>query len=144
MESGTHLAKSIRVVAAALSTLLMLFSFMLVGNNSQAANNVNFNATMTSTATITATSTTTTPPTTTTDGNGGGTPPTNQPGSGFGLSFASFITGTLIFLGIVSALLVGLLVLRRRLLPSPTPKVNLPPSGAQPWKRVHPDSLHGD
>ena len=232
MESGTHLPKSIKVLAAALSALLMLFSFMLVGNNSHAASKVMFKTTMTSPATLTVTSTTTTPsptptdtptptptdtptptptpkpthtptpeptatptakpterttvipptaaatpdggktpgvgtptpgidqtptsvggsigvgdtPTTITHGHGGGTPPPKQPGGGFGfgLSLASFITGTLIFLSIVSMLLVGLLVLRRRLMPTPTPKVNLPPSGAQPWTRLRPDSLHGD
>jgi hypothetical protein len=35
----------------------------------------------------------------------------------------------------------GFLLLRKKLLPPQPVKVNLPPSGAQPWRRVRTDSL---
>ena len=52
------------------------------------------------------------------------------------------MSGALVFLGLVSVFLIGFLLLRQRLLlPQPVP-VNLPPSGAQPWRRVRSGSLH--
>ncbi|OLC61708.1 MAG: hypothetical protein AUH89_02300 [Ktedonobacter sp. 13_1_40CM_4_52_4] len=51
--------------------------------------------------------------------------------------------GLLTLLGFVSALFVGLLLLRKHLLPSPAPHAGLPPSGAQPWRRVRTESLNG-
>ena len=50
--------------------------------------------------------------------------------------------GLLILLGFVGALFVGLSILRKRLLPSPIPQMSLPPSGAQPWRRIRTDSLN--
>ncbi|HEY6409142.1 MAG TPA: hypothetical protein VIY29_16905, partial [Ktedonobacteraceae bacterium] len=49
----------------------------------------------------------------------------------------------LVLLSIVSALFVGFLVFRKRLLPSPAPVASLPPSGAQPWKRDRASSMNG-
>jgi len=76
-------------------------------------------------------------------GNSNGTPPALSQGGLFGLSLSSFIIGSLILLGIVGAILLSLVLLRKRLLPNPSPQVNLPPSGAQPWKRVRTESLNG-
>ena len=84
-------------------------------------------------------------PTTTT--NNSGTPPQNQPGSNTttnGNSFFTFIVAALIFVAIVSAGLAGLVLLRKRLLPSPASQQSLPPSGAKPWKRTREGSLHGN
>ncbi|GAC1350562.1 MAG: hypothetical protein NVSMB27_34220 [Ktedonobacteraceae bacterium] len=76
-------------------------------------------------------------------GNGDGTPPALPLGGLFGLSLSSFIIGSLILLGIVGAIFLGLVMLRKQLLPNQTPRVNLPPSGARPWKRVRTESLNG-
>jgi hypothetical protein len=84
-------------------------------------------------------------PTTTT--NGSGIPPQNQPGSNTttnGNSFFTFIVAALIFVAIVSAGLAGLVLLRKRLLPSPASQQSLPPSGAKPWKRTREGSLDGN
>jgi hypothetical protein len=83
-------------------------------------------------------------PTTTT--NGSGIPPQNQPGSNNtnGNSFFTFIVAALIFVAIVSAGLAGLVLLRKRLLPSPALQQTLPPSGAKPWKRTREGSLDGN
>jgi hypothetical protein len=85
-------------------------------------------------------------PTTTTNDNS--TPPQNQPGSSStttnGNSFFTFIVAALIFVAIVSAGLAGLVLLRKRLLPSPASQQSLPPSGAKPWKRTREGSLHGN
>ena len=84
------------------------------------------------------------PATTTTNDSGNGTPPAGQQGSGLGIVFFPFVTGALLFVGIVIVLLLGFLLLRKHLLPSQPLKVNLPPSGAQPWRRVHTGSIHGN
>jgi hypothetical protein len=76
-------------------------------------------------------------------GNGDGTPPALPQGGLFGLSLSSFIIGSLILLGMVGAIFLGLVMLYKRLFPNQTPQVNLPPSGARPWKRVRPESLNG-
>lgn len=52
--------------------------------------------------------------------------------------------GAFVFLGLASAFFIGFLVIRRRLLPPQPINVNLPPSGAKPWKRVRSESLHGN
>ncbi len=80
--------------------------------------------------------------TTITSSSGNGTPPASQPKDGFGTALFPFITGTLVFLGIVSTFLIGFLLLRKYLLPLQPVKVNLPPSGAQPWRRVRTGSIH--
>ena len=84
-------------------------------------------------------------PTSNGNGNGGnsnpnGTPPGTQAGW---LSLPAVIIGLLIVLGLVSAALIGLVMLRNRLLPPTVPERILPPSGAQPWKRVRTGSLNG-
>ncbi|MFL5706349.1 MAG: hypothetical protein ACJ8AG_26530, partial [Ktedonobacteraceae bacterium] len=85
-------------------------------------------------------------PTTTT--NDSGTPPQNQPGSSNtttnSSSFITFIVAALIFVAIVSAGLAGLVLLRKRLLPSPASQQSLPPSGAKSWQRTREGSLHGN
>lgn len=43
-----------------------------------------------------------------------------------------------------AVIVFGFLLLRKKLLPSQPDKVNLPPSGAQPWRRVRTDSLSGN
>lgn len=89
--------------------------------------------------------TTTSNPTTTTNGSGSGSgnnPPLPSSQSNW-LPLSSVIPGLLIVLGAVSAILIGLVVLRNRLMPTTTPNANLPPSGAQPWRRVRVDSLNG-
>ncbi len=48
----------------------------------------------------------------------------------------------LVLLGLASAVLVSFMVIRKRLLPSPAIQPGLPPSGAQPWKRVRSGSLN--
>src|SRR5207244_10847842 len=73
---------------------------------------------------------------------GNGTARTGPPAGGSGITAFAFMSGALVFLGIVSVFLIGFLLLRQRLLlPQPVP-VNLPPSGAQPWRRVRSGSLH--
>ena len=50
----------------------------------------------------------------------------------------------LVFLALAGALLIGITLLRRRLLPSPAPQAgNLQPSGAQPWRRTRSGGLDG-
>jgi hypothetical protein len=77
---------------------------------------------------------------TTAKDSGNGIPQAGQQGSGWGIVFFPFIIGALLFVGIV--LVPGLLLLRKRLLPPQPIRVNLPPSGAQPWRRVRIDSMH--
>jgi len=102
-----------------------------------------------STATVVGTQTPTAisgNPTTTSNGNGGnsnnnGTPP---PGTQAGwLSLPAVIIGLLVVLGLVSAVLIGLVMLRNRLMPPTVPGPMLPPSGARPWTRVRTESLNG-
>jgi hypothetical protein len=86
------------------------------------------------------------PNTTTNNSNGGGNnndTPSNPPGSGFGQLINTIAMSLLVFLGLAGAVLVGLMVIRKRLLPNPAIQASLPPSGAQPWKRVRSDSLNG-
>ena len=85
------------------------------------------------------------PTSTTNNGNNGGNnnTPTTPTGGGFSLSLGTISMGLLTLLGFVSALFVGLLLLRKHLLPSPAPHASLPPSGAQPWRRVRTESLNG-
>ena len=85
------------------------------------------------------------PTSTTNNGNNGGNnnTPTTPTGGGFSLSLGTISMGLLTLLGFVSALFVGLLLLRKHLLPSPAPQTSLPPSGAQPWRRVRTESLNG-
>jgi hypothetical protein len=95
--------------------------------------------TPTSVPTASATATITT---TTTNYTDNGTARTGPPAGGFGITSFPFMSGALVFLGLVSVFLIGFLLLRQRLLlPQPVP-VNLPPSGAQPWRRVRSGSLH--
>ncbi len=95
--------------------------------------------TPTSVPTASATATITT---TTTNYADNGTARTGPPAGGFGITSFPFMSGALVFLGLVSVFLIGFLLLRQRLLlPQPVP-VNLPPSGAQPWRRVRSGSLH--
>jgi hypothetical protein len=86
------------------------------------------------------------PTTTTNNSTGGGnnnTPPTS-PGSGFSLPVATITISLLVFLALAGALLIGFTLLRRKLLPNPTPLAgNLQPSGAQPWRRTRSSSLNG-
>ena len=83
--------------------------------------------------------------TTTTNGNGNSTTSdTPPPGiQGSWLSLPAVIIGLLVVLGVISVVLVGLVMLRNRLLPPPVPQSTLPPSGAQPWKRTRSGSLNG-
>ena len=85
------------------------------------------------------------PNSTTNNGNNGGNnnTPTTPTGGGFSQSLGTISMGLLTLLGFVSALFVGLLLLRKHLLPSPAPQTSLPPSGAQPWRRVRTESLNG-
>ncbi len=87
-------------------------------------------------------------PTTTTNGGGNGTPTQNQPGngnsSGLGGHFIPYIIGSSVFVVLVSGVLVSLLLVRKRLLPVAVPQQNLPRSGAQPWQRTRPASMHGN
>ena len=80
--------------------------------------------------------------TTTTNNTGNGTPPAGQQGSGLGIVFFPLLIGALLFLGIV--IVLGFLLLRKRLLPPQPLRVNLPPSGAQPWRRVRTGSMNGN
>jgi hypothetical protein len=43
-----------------------------------------------------------------------------------------------------AVIVFGFLLLRKKLIPPQPVKVNLPPSGAQPWRRVRTDSLSGN
>ena len=79
--------------------------------------------------------------TTTTNNTGNGTPPTGQQGSGLGIVFFPLLIGALLFMGIV--IVLGFLFLRKSLLPPQPLRVNLPPSGAQPWRRVRTGSMNG-
>ena len=79
--------------------------------------------------------------TTTTNNTGNGTPPAGQQGSGLGIVFFPLLIGALLFMGIV--IVLGFLLLRKRLLPPQPLRVNLPPSGAQPWRRVRTGSMNG-
>jgi hypothetical protein len=85
------------------------------------------------------------PNSTTNNGNNGGNnnTPTTPTGGGFSQSLGTISMGLLTLLGFVSALFVGLQLLRKHLLPSPVPQASLPPSGAQPWRRVRTESLNG-
>lgn len=49
----------------------------------------------------------------------------------------------LVFLGLAGVVLVSLMVIRKRLLPNPALQASLPPSGAEPWRRVRSGSLNG-
>ncbi len=85
------------------------------------------------------------PNTNTNNGNNGGnnnipTPPSD---GGFSLSPSTVSIGLLTLFGFGGALFVGLLLLRKRFLPRPVPQASLPPSGAQPWRRVRSGSLNG-
>src|SRR6266700_5426018 len=79
--------------------------------------------------------------TTTTNNTGNGTPPSGQQGSGLGMVFFPLLIGALLFMGIV--IVLGFLFLRKSLLPPQPLRVNLPPSGAQPWRRVRTGSMNG-
>ena len=80
--------------------------------------------------------------TTTTNNTGNGTPPAGQQGSGWGIAFFPLLIGALLFMGIV--IVFGFLLVRKSLLPPQPVKVNLPPSGAQPWRRVRTGSMNGN
>jgi|SRR2546423_582251 len=80
--------------------------------------------------------------TTTTNNTGNGTPPSGQQGSGLGIVFFPLLIGALLFMGIV--IMLGFLFLRKSLLPPQPLRVNLPPSGAQPWRRVRTGSMNGN
>lgn len=80
--------------------------------------------------------------TTTTNDSGNGTPPGGQQGSGLGIVFFPFVTGALLLVGIV--IVLGFLLLRKHLLPPQPFRMNLPPSGAQPWRRVYTGSIHSN
>lgn len=82
--------------------------------------------------------------TTTTNDSGNGTPPAGQQGSGLRIVFFPFVTGALLFVGMVIVLLLGFLMLRKHLLPPQPLRMNLPPSGAQPWRRVHTGTIHSN
>ena len=87
--------------------------------------------------TPTATAVTGIPTTTTNNGGGSNTPTTPPPAapSSSGLSMPKIIIGLLFALGLISAIMIVLVVLRNRLLPPLAPNNNLPPSGAKPWQR---------
>jgi hypothetical protein len=80
--------------------------------------------------------------TTTTNNTGNGTPPSGQQGSGLGIVFFPLLIGALLFVSIV--IVLGFLFLRKSLLPPQPLRVNLPPSGAQPWRRVRTGSMNGN
>jgi hypothetical protein len=80
--------------------------------------------------------------TTTTNNTGNGTPPAGQQGSGLGIAFFPLLIGALLFVSIV--IVLGFLLLRKSLLPPQPLRVNLPPSGAQPWRRVRTASMNGN
>ena len=80
--------------------------------------------------------------TTTPNNTGNGTPPSGQQGSGLGIVFFPLLIGALLFMGIV--IVLGFLFLRKSLLPPQPLRVNLPPSGAQPWRRVRTGSMNGN
>ena len=80
--------------------------------------------------------------TTTTNNIGNGTPPSGQQGSGLGIVSFPLLIGALLFVSIV--IVLGFLFLRKSLLPPQPLKVNLPPSGAQPWRRVRTGSMNGN
>jgi hypothetical protein len=80
--------------------------------------------------------------TTTTNNIGNGTPPSGQQGSGLGIVSFPLLIGALLFVSIV--IVLGFLFLRKSLLPPQPLKVNLPPSGAQPWRRVRTGSMDGN
>ena len=80
--------------------------------------------------------------TTTTNSTGNGTPPSGQQGSGLGIVFFPLLIGALLFMGIV--IVLGFRFLRKSLLPPQPLRVNLPPSGAQPWRRVRTGSMNGN
>ena len=80
--------------------------------------------------------------TTTTNNTGNGTPPAGQQGSGLGIVFFPLLIGALLFVSIV--IVLGFLFLRKSLLPPQPLRVNLPPSGAQPWRRVRTGSMNGN
>jgi len=80
--------------------------------------------------------------TTTTNNTGNGTPPSGQQGSGLGIVFFPLLIGALLFMGIV--IVLGFRFLRKSLLPPQPLRVNLPPSGAQPWRRVRTGSMNGN
>ena len=80
--------------------------------------------------------------TATTNNTGNGTPPAGQQGSGLGIVFFPLLIGALLFMGIV--IVLGFLFLRKSLLPPQPLRVNLPPSGAQPWRRVPTGSMNGN
>src|SRR6266516_3442210 len=85
------------------------------------------------------------PTSTTNNGNNGGNnnTPTTPTGGGFSLSLGTISMGLLTLLGFVSALFVGLMLLCKHLLPSLASHASIPPSGAQPWRRVRTESLNG-
>src|SRR5207247_9633162 len=85
------------------------------------------------------------PNSTTNNGNNGGNnnTPTTPTGGGFSQSLGTISMGLLTLLGFVSALFVGLLLLRKHLLPSPAPQTPLPPTGAQPARHVRTETLTG-
>jgi hypothetical protein len=85
------------------------------------------------------------PTTTTNNSNNGGSnnTPTTPTGGGFSIPFGSITMGLLGILGLASALFIGFVVFRKYLLPTPPPQASLPPSGAQPWRRVRMGSLNG-
>lgn len=87
--------------------------------------------------TPTATAATGIPTTTTNNGGGSNTPTTPPPAapSSSELSMPKIIIGLLFALGLISAIMIVLVVLRNRLLPPLAPNNNLPPSGAKPWQR---------
>lgn len=59
------------------------------------------------------------------------------------LSLSTVTIGLLVVLSIASTFLITLVILRNTLMPTTSPNAKLPPSGAQPWKRVRTDSLDG-
>ena len=112
------------------------------------------NATATAHAMTTPTSTDQTPtatplagaPTTTTNNSSGGgnnnNTPSNPPGRFLAQLIHTIAMSLLALLGLAAAVLVSLMVIRKHLLPSPALQPGLPPSGAQPWKRVRSGSLN--
>ena len=82
------------------------------------------------------------PATTTPNNTVNGTPPSGQQGSGLGMISFPLLIGALLFVSIV--IVLGFLFLRKSLLPPQPLRVNLPPSGAQPWRRVRTGSMNGN
>src|SRR5205823_5638312 len=143
MESGSHSAGNYnvhlytKILVALVCFILVLFSFIFMVTSSHAADP---NQMLDRMATITLTGFINTA-TTTTNNTGNGTPPAGQQGSGLGIVFFPLLIGALLFMGIV--IVLGFLLLRKRLLPPQPLRVNLPPSGAQPWRRVRTGSMTG-